>query len=70
VDSKVGSDLRGCRSEPIDRHGLGGSALLIHPAGSGFLVLRVFTVPPEAVYTSAPRVLGSLQRPSVSYLFA
>jgi len=41
----VGSDLHGCRSEPIDRHGLGGSALLIHLAGADFLVLRVSRFP-------------------------
>jgi hypothetical protein len=45
VDSKVGLDLHACRSEPIDRHGLGGSALLIHLAGADFLLLRVSRFP-------------------------
>ena len=45
MDSKVGLDLHASRSEPIDRHGLGGSALLIHLAGADFLLLRVSRFP-------------------------
>jgi hypothetical protein len=51
VDSKVGSDLRGCRSEPIDHRGFGGSAL-DPPGRSRFFAcsrfpLRPFTPQPH-----------------------